>query len=205
MENYLNNIKYAAENLISLLWVEHENYSKYSKELEQIVKLTNLRYRQAENLMNYGENIDDVAMGIGIHWDTYFGSDKTAYEKKIDLDLLENKIKTTEFSYSSISGSLLQYAKQGISLVHGSLNVCPNGRNIGTLSLKTIIWQGRNQSLHFEEGKFSPQVTTCFNELVKNYGLEFANFHNKNMAFEIIKLLDWKNWDSFYRDLLSLK
>ena len=58
-----------------------------------------------------------------------------------------------------ICGSILQLAKQGISLAHGSflapdsyLTGTPPGRMLTLLTLRDIIWQACNQTVQCKEG-----------------------------------------------------
>jgi hypothetical protein len=99
---------------------------------------------------------------------------------------------------------MLQYGKQAISFVHSKLSACPDGRTIGTEPLKNIIWQGRNQALHWEEGSFTPPVVTCFEALAKESDPKFGEFRVRNKGTDVIALLDWKEFADFERDMLLL-
>ena len=139
------------------------------------------------------------------YWDTYFGADKEQHYKSKELVALEDKLITREFSFSSLSGSLLQFAKQGLSAAHGSPTNWPAGKSIGTQSLKDVILQARNQSEHWEEGSLTNKVQQCFNTLVSDFGPQFAQYNNKNLAFEIISLFDWKDFTKFKDDMLTMQ
>ena len=67
-----------------------------------------------------------------------------------------------------------------------------------------MIWQGRNQALHWEEGKFSDPVKKCFEQLILDFGAKFSGYTTNNMALEVVEVLDWKTFDKFKADLLSL-
>lgn len=102
--------------------------------------------------------------------------------------------------------SLLQIAKQGISTVHGNPINCPLGRSIGTETLKNIIWQGRNQSIHCEEGNPNQKVKDCFSNLATDFGSDFdltVNYTD-NKARRIIDLLNWNTYDKYENDMISL-
>jgi len=103
-----------------------------------------------------------------------FGEDTTPYfEKKVraarrtigaleaELLRLEASLAAKAFSVRSIAGAILQIAKQGMVVAHGGLAKCPTGRSVGAEVLRTVIWQARNQALHWEEGTFSPPVGAC--------------------------------------------
>jgi hypothetical protein len=115
-------------------------------------------------------------------------------EKIVDMN---TSISSKEESIKALSGALLQIAKQGISIVYGSLTTCPSGRIINNEPIKNIIWQGRNQSMHFEEGNYKTPTIRCFS----NIGL---TLHVENLAKEIIDLLDWTTYDNYKNDLIRI-
>jgi hypothetical protein len=153
--------------------------------------------------MNAGDP-DDVAMATGIFWENYFGEDKKRYYKDKDREKLVEKIAAHAFSVGSIAGSLLQCAKQGISLCHGGLGRCPNGRAFGSQFLKDVIWQGRNQAMHWEEGNLSPRVRECFDKLAREVKPSFADYRERNMAVDVIDSLGWVDLTKFRADMHSL-
>ncbi|MBK7440459.1 MAG: hypothetical protein IPI65_02725 [Bacteroidetes bacterium] len=202
MQQYLNDIEYAATTTIHAIWQEQEAISKLDKEIIRLVKIAEDKYRRADNLQQ-SEDIDDYMMGVGLMWDAYFSEDKEAFHKDKDLEAKRQTYQTHEFAINSLSGSLLQIAKQGISIKHGGLPNCPNGRNIGTQFLKNVIWQARNQAIHFEEGNFKPQVVACFDSLTNDIDAKFNRFRTSNMAFEVVELLSWKTFDDFKNDMMQ--
>ena len=62
--------------------------------------------------------MDDDNLSTAIYWDTYFGPDKDRYYAEKSKPDIEALIAMRRFSTDAQSGSILQYAKQGISLVH---------------------------------------------------------------------------------------
>jgi hypothetical protein len=108
-----------------------------------------------------------------------------------------------QFSIQATAGALLQFAKQSISLVYSKPENAQGGGKIGVLSRGEVIWQARNQALHWEDGKFSPRVVACFTELAKIDPV-FANYNKRSLAFEVVRLLGWKEKADFESDLLSL-
>ncbi|GAA3924709.1 hypothetical protein GCM10022406_08530 [Hymenobacter algoricola] len=203
MQQYLIDIEYAATATIYSIWHELEEINKLDKELQVLIRVAQDKYRRADNLQE-SEDIDDYMTGVGLMWDAYFTEDKEAFHKDKEIDLKRKTLLTHEFAIASLSGSLLQMAKQGISIIHGGLANCPNGRLIGTQALKQIIWQGRNQAIHFEEGNFNPAVITCFDTLTKEINPKFNRFRTANLAFDIVELLSWKSFIDFKNDLSQL-
>ncbi len=203
MSVYLTEIEHAASETLSLIWAEHRAVKeleslvvKYSREMEE-------GYRKASYLAG-SDDPEDVMMGVGEHWSTYFGADKDHHETNKELANAQNRLQAREFSRSSVSGGLLQYAKQGISIVHSGLNACPDGRQIGSQILKQVIWQGRNQSIHWEEGNVRQSIQQCFLALAAEQSQEFSQFNAKNLAFEIVNLLGWVSFDKFANDMRSI-
>jgi len=203
MANYINEIKYAVEALLSTIWADVEELESLRQQLDRLTAETERGYRRAQ-AFQYDDDPDDVMMGVGVHWETYFGPDKERHEVAITVDDLNQKIQVREFSRAAMSASILQYAKQGISIVHGGLHLCPNGRGVGSQALKTIIWQGRNQSLHWEEGNTRQPVIDCFNQLAIDFGDEFTHYNTRNLAFNVVQMLNWKTYESFDSDMQSL-
>ena len=203
MTNYTNEIKYAVEAALSTIWADVEELESLRQQLGRLTAETERGYRRAQ-AFQYDEDPDDVMMGVGVHWDTYFGPDKERHQVATTVDDLNQKIQVREFSRSAMSASVLQYAKQGISIVHGGLQPCPNGRGVGSQPLKTIIWQGRNQSLHWEEGNPRQPVIDCFDQLAIDFGDEFTPYKTSNLAFNVVRILEWKTYDSFESDMQYL-
>jgi hypothetical protein len=139
-----------------------------------------------------------------MYWDNYFGEDKHLYHADMQRQELANKVVSHAFSVAALSAALLQHAKQGISLAHGGAASCPDGRRIGSQNLKGIIWEARNQSLHWEEGNFRQGVNNCFGTLATEIDQRYSQYQNRNMAFDVVDLLGWKSFSDFKRDLLSL-
>lgn len=204
LTEYLNEMEYAVTRVIESLWHEHDEAARLRKEIDELRKVAADNYARAQSIQQNAEDTDDLMIGVGIHWDTYFGEDKEQYYKSKDLDVLEERLAAREFSYSSLAGTLLQYAKQGLSASFGKPANWPNGRLVSSQDLKTIILESRNQSEHWEEGNPFPKVEQCFNTLAAEKGPEFAQYKTKNLAFEVVSMLGWRSYADFKNDLLSM-
>ena len=77
-------------------------------------------------------------------------------------------------------------------------------RRFGSQFLKDIIWQGRNQTMHWEEGHLSSQVRQCFEKLANEINTSFADYQNRNVAVDLIDLLGWVDFAKFRDDMLLL-
>ena len=204
LPDYLNEMEYAASGVIELLWHEHSEEEVLRNEIENLQRAAEENYRRAHFIQHNAEDADELMLGVGMHWDTYFGEDKDQHYKSMDLATLEATLALREFSFSSLSGTLLQYAKQGLSASFGAPEKWPKGRLIGSQSLRTIILEARNQSEHWEEGKPKPRVRHCFDTLATEVTPNFAAYRTKNLASKVVSLLGWRSYAEFKSDLLSM-
>lgn len=112
-----------------------------------------------------------------------------------------------EASLSALGGALLQIAKRGLSLVHGEKKSdCPNGRLMGTQSLKEVIWEGRNQAVHYDSGNYKQPVIDCFATLASDFGPDFELAANgrRCLAKEVVSLMGWQNYVDYRCDMEGL-
>jgi hypothetical protein len=200
MNAYLQEMEHAVASIIPLIWAEHHAVEEAKITLRKHEAETERGYRQAQA---FDDLDDDEGLATFIRWETYFGPDKKRYHADGALQRAEATVATHAFSRSALSSSLLQYAKQGISAVHGTLATAPSARQIHGLELKEVIWQGRNQASHWEEGALRPPVVACF-ESLKAADAIFDDYLTRNLAFEIVLLLGWSDWASFERDMRSI-
>jgi hypothetical protein len=205
MTGYLENIEYSATRLLEAVWAEHSKLDQLTRRLRALGAQTTAGYERAHAIALDAEDPDDVMLATGAHWETYFGPDRESYHLASEVGDLKQVVDLHAFSVASLAGSLLQHAKQGLSLVHGGLTAIPSGRVVAaTQNLKTVIWQARNQATHWEEGKLTQPVRACFDDLRDNVDPSFGQYHSRCLAFEVVRLLDWTDFGKFKADLLSL-
>ncbi len=202
MRSYLSETQHACETLFPSIWNEWQALEALKGKISALTAATAEGYRRAEAFKEF-EDPDDYMLGVGIHWDTYFGADKERYHAEAALPELEQQRDARVFACSLMAGAVLQFAKHGLSLVHGGIQACPNGRQVHGVDLKSVIWQRRNQSMHWEEGQPRPPVVQCFDAL-KATDPVFGNYLTQNMAFEIVRLLGWREFADFEADMISL-
>jgi hypothetical protein len=203
MTEYLKGIEYAATETLRLVWSEHEQYEALEAKLAALgaeIKDTDERIAWLQANPDFDDDLQSTAM----HWESYFGPEKEAFHADAERRSLEALIAARRFSTDAQSGNILQYGKQGISLVHLGLSACPEGRHIGTLPVRDVIWQGRNQAIHWDEGRFTPRVRLVFEGLAGDIDPKFNGFTSRNMAFDVVSLLGWRGFADFERDLRSL-
>src|SRR5690348_16858864 len=118
MVDYLTEIEFAASSLVPIIWGERTRLRQLEAEIASLTKRVEHNYRQAESVVMNAEDSDDIAMATGMYWTNYFGEDKERHDKDKEREKLVEQIAAHALSVGSLAGSLLQYAKQGISLVH---------------------------------------------------------------------------------------
>lgn len=201
LPEYLVEISHAVDTVMHELHQEHDQLVRVRGDLEALTAAIEAGYRRVDFLA-LNPDLDDEGLGTAIYWDTYFGPDKKRYHKNEELKLAAERVSVREFSVAALSGSLLQFAKQGLSVQFGKHREgCPAGREIAGLPLNELIWQARNQALHWEEGNPHPPVTKCFDALAANIDEKFAAYKDRSLAYDVICLLGWKTTDDFVRDM----
>lgn len=205
MSDYISEIHFAVESTLPTIWSDYDRLCEVEGRVRDLEAEVKRGYENAEWVAMNALDADDAAHATGMHFEAYFGSDKERHSAQQLLGKENEIFEIRKFSVDSLSGTLLQFAKQGISIIHGNPRNCPPGRGIGSaLDLKTVIWQARNQSMHWEEGNLNQSVVSCFDQLAIEYDAKFSNYHNESLAFSIIELLGWKTMADFSRDLMLL-
>lgn len=201
--SYVENTEYAARNLIKLVSHEEIELAKLKQELtEEEAKFRVNRWDFETSDLN--EDFSDAYVQAAFF--RMAGAHQESERLKARAAELQASIGTHQLSVQAMSGALLQIAKQGISVVHQSLAQAPDGRHLSGIPLKQIIWQGRNQALHYEEGQFNPAVTQLFNNLEAAFGSAFSlTLHpNQSRATQVVRLLEWNTYENFSSDLRML-
>jgi hypothetical protein len=204
MNRYLSEIEFAVTVSLDAVWKECNRLQELQARVTALTRTVAHDYARAEAIAMNAEDPDDVMLATGVYWDTYFGSDKDRYHSSGEANEIGKLVSLHAFSCSAQSGSVLQYAKLGISLVHAGPSACPEGRSIGSQRLKNVIWQGRNPAMHWEEGRVNIAVQSCFQILAAEFRPRFADFLSRSLAFEVVDLLGWRDYVAFERDMLLL-
>jgi hypothetical protein len=204
IQDFLAEMEPAIRYVVTEVHRERAETERLRAEIEPLDRATIDGYQRAEWLaMN--PDLDDEGLGTAIYWDTYFGADKERYHKQRELSEAEARIAAHEFSTAALAGTLLQFAKQGIALRYAKTRktTAPDGRLVAGMPLHEIIWQARNQALHWEDGTFHPPTEQCFQQLA-TIDPAFAQFKTRSLAFETIALLGWTTFEAVRDDLLLL-
>lgn len=203
MASYIKEIRHACVTLFPAIWAEWEAVEALKSRITALTAQTDDGYRRAQFVQQFEGDDDDYMMGVGMYWDNYFGPDKERYHAVADLPSLEQTRDIRSFACAALAGSVLQFAKQGISLVHGGLQYCPNGRQIYGVDMKSVIWQARNQSMHWDEGQSHRAVQECFDTL-KVSKPSLGGYQTRNVAFDVVQVLNWREYAAFEADMMAL-
>ena len=117
MSDYLSEIQFAVESTLPIIWRDYDRLCEVEERVRKLEAEVNRGYEDAEWVAMNALDADDVAHAAGMHFDTYFGSDKERHSTQQILDKEKKIFEIRSFSINALSGSLLQYAKQGISAV----------------------------------------------------------------------------------------
>lgn len=210
IDNYANEMEFASSSLMNSIWDSFNRAEQLKKEIEKESARVQQEYNRALAMQHYAEDPDDVMLGVGRYWENYFGADKELYHKNNEFVDLTQLLAARELSIATLSGNLLEHVKKGLSLIYGNPRNWPTGRMVGSQALSKIVLEARNQSAHYDEAKrrggFSkPDVGNCFMLLQQEFDPVFADYINRDMSFDVIKVLGWTSYQNFKADLVSLK
>lgn len=169
MHSYIRDTEFATKNLFALATDEErqlEALLESLRETERRLKVHQWDFQTSD----LNDDFSDVYVMAA-----FARTAKAAQEfrqLKSEVATLQASIGTHQQAVQAIAGAILQIAKQGISLVHGGLGAAPAGRALGSLAARDIIWQARNQSMHYEEpqAKLKKPLLDLFRTLEQEQG-----------------------------------
>jgi hypothetical protein len=205
MHSYLTDTEFAAKSLIDTIYNEEINFQRLSAQFNRLKNHFDVLHWDFSTA-DGSEDFNDFQIQDKFIRMAKFHKDNDIEGKKKELDEIQHSLTNKKYSIDSLSMSLLQIAKQGISTVHGQPANCPPGRNIGSEVLKNVIWQGRNQSIHCEEGNPNARVSQCFANLTNDFGPDFdiTIKPTENKAKVIVDKLGWTNYEDYKNDMISI-
>lgn len=204
MHTYLEQTKFAAERIIDTLTSDFHELNRqiltYQKAGDWMTKWNN--ESREKGLLATALDKENFPQQLNM-MSEMFTQARIASHKANDLSA---ELKAREFATQVLAGAILQIGKQAISVAHGSHDACPNGRMIGTQSIKHIIWQGRNQAIHFEDGNPHSPVIACFETLDNDLKTDLAPKLSQkvNLATHVIDILRWHSYAAYEADMVSL-
>lgn len=200
MNNYISQTEFAAKSLIDLISSDFDALEHTNEALKSATAKFNVNHQ--------------IFMANEFHTaaNYYHAQMAKAHEPQAhiitEIERLSGDIDAKSASISALSGALLQIAKQGISLTFGRPENAPNGEEINGLLVKEIIWEARNQSIHYENPKeVSEKVVNLFKKIdtVRNDGAFWAPRNQINYAFDVVRFLGWLNYEQYEIHLKSIK
>lgn len=203
MHQYLQDTEYATKNFFSLATDEERQLCALTERLRQ-TELSLAAHQWDFQTSDLNDDFSDAYVMAAFARAARAGQDLERV--KSEVAIIQASIGTHQHSVQAISGSILQIAKQGISLVHGGLETAPPGRMVGSLTLRDIIWQARNQTLHYEDGTYRKSASELFGTLEREQGPQFSltTYAKQNRAKQILDLLGWTSYEAFISDMQTL-
>jgi hypothetical protein len=201
--SYFEDTEYATKNLIDLIAGQQKELEGVKEELaNQIAKNKFFAWDYETSDLN-----DDFSEAHVMNaFRNMAQANQEADKLKVTKSRLEATIGTQQQAIQSMCGALLQIVRQGLSLVHGGPNNSPAGRQLSGIALTDIVWQARNQAIHYEKKKFHPPVVETFNALEAAFGAEFtlANHQGSSRAKQVVYLIGWDEFETFKNDMALL-
>jgi hypothetical protein len=203
MHQYLQDTEFATQNLLRLATEEEVQLRDLSEKLTQAeaqLKVHQWDFQSSDLNEDFSDAYVMAAFGRAAR------AGQEAQHLRSQVAALQARVGAHQQATQAIAGAVLQIAKQGISLVHGALAAAPPGRSIGSQCVRDIVWQGRNQSMHYEEGNFKKPLTDLFAKLEAEQGPRFslAAHPQQNRAKQIVELLGWHSYAAYVQDLRAL-
>lgn len=202
MHQYNKDTEFAASNLIALARDEAGQLQRLQNDLQRIEAEIQYHYWD----FSTSDMNDDFPEYQSIRaFQRMSEAQAKKEQQKHQINSIKSSMESKKSAIEFIAGSILQLARQGISIVHSNDPGSPPGRMIGSVSLRAIVWYGRNQAIHYEEPPKLP-VVNLFRVLEKEHGQHFSLQLNqgKNMAKHVITLLGWDSYEAYLSDMESL-
>lgn len=200
MKDYISQTEHATRSLVDLIAADHKALDNANRALRGATEKFDFQYQTfLSNEFHTAANHYHAQMARA-HQAT------AAVDEEVKS--LAASIDAKSASIAALSGALLQVAKQGLSVVYGKPQNTPRGPEVSGLLVKDIIWEGRNQSIHYENPKeISDAVVDFFRRIdgVRNDGNSWDPRSQYNYAFDIINFLGWLDWKQFEGHMLSIR
>ncbi|MEA0565283.1 hypothetical protein [Lysinibacillus irui] len=204
MNQYLIDTEFAVQSLFDL--VTHELNQINALEIVLNERRENARkiYSDAYYVTDLdGDDLETPEMYM--RRNGYVQHASAAQKIQSEISKLEESYKSKDSSIRTLYGSILQIAKQGLSTVfRGSIQTAIIEPNTGE-PIHNIILQGRNQSMHFEEGINKKPVKECFMKLQLAFGNDFdLNIGDNKAKFVVVDALGWRTYHDYLTTMNQL-
>lgn len=211
MNQYIQETAFATKELLGLVSAEENKLKDEVEGFKSLgARIKGLRWEFESSDLN-----DDFPVGYSVNaFNRMSRAEEAAPSdrktKQARIDTLQVSIDSHEQAVQVIAGAILQIAQQGIStvysIVNGELSMVPEGRKIGSLAIKEIIWRARNQAMHYEAVTPNKLVAELFKALASEQGPKFSlTAHpRQSRARQVLELLDWKVYADYEKDMATL-
>ena len=203
MHQYLTDTEFAVKNLLQLATDEERRLQELASSLTSVeAKFRAHQWDYETSDMN--DDFPDACVMAA--FSQMVSAQKDAEALKVERATIQASIGARQQSIQAIAAAVLQIAKQGMSLVYGGLKGSPQGRVIGTLPIRDIVWHARNQALHFESSSPHQPVVAFFSQLEAEHGHRFSleQHMKQSRAKQVLELLDWNSYERYLADMVTL-
>ncbi|MFZ3589598.1 hypothetical protein ACOI1C_10005 [Bacillus sp. DJP31] len=207
MEKFLKHIDPTIKNILNMIYSEEQNQllSPHNDSMYQ--------YYLGEAVLMKNDNEE--------HPDQYKArlSEENFTKAKDRLkELRSNKSAMSKYGLVVVfSQTILQVVQHSLVSKHSTdkrddiiniYNTSQHLRQINGIDIIKVIWEGRNQAIHYQ-GTIYNNIKTVFDGLIAAGNIQFGSYDSgqDNMAYEIIKLLGWTGKDgyiNFKKDMKDL-
>ena len=119
-------------------------------------------------------------------------------------DELAARLVARQGSTEAYATALLHIAHHGMATINEGLQQSPPGRKIAGVNLRGVVWQGRNQAMHYFEEKDPNEHLEAIFEALAALTPTFKDYRSKSLAVDVVDMLGWGSLDQFNEDLASL-
>lgn len=202
-EDFLDNSRHAIEHLFEALNAYYKVLDKAKAAVGEIEKANQLVSDLFVVSDQWSPNANHYYTQYLKRMEEMNGKMKESQEddtEKMERAILS--IGSTVESISSLAGAVLQIGKQALSLRHSGKPNLPEARKIGSQNIVVIIWEGRNHSMHWDEGEPRYRVRSMLSSLAIDHDITIE--YGKNNCMSILGVLGWKTSNDVISDLKAL-
>lgn len=137
---------------------------------------------------------------------------------KLKLQANIRAVEAYELLIGVAAGAMLQISKQALSIAYGKQENAPEGERVSTSCVRDLIWDGRNQSMHYEDTHLEPSLGERKNKVRRSTWVEsFRMLNSQNpgrfemsqpfesLALDVLDVLGWTyDYGKFESDMRNL-
>ncbi len=204
MAAYLATIERAVRQLLPKMWEDDLQIADAEAAVRAAEQAVEDGYRYVAGILADPYDRDEDGLATMVYWETYFERTDEQNQRTAEVRRAVAERDEHEVSSTMLAASVLELAKRGITMVHVGLQQAPTAPSVGTVALRDLIWQARNQAMHWEDGKLHPPTQACFDALFAEHGSPFDEATKRNLSLKVLRVLKWTDYDSFATDLSRL-